>query len=203
MVCASSRTRAHRIRCPHPAEYLRIRRSTEVLFGQRRWCTELIAACNSTGVTPATGDFSFNNALTAELQRLAIIGRTFSAAELHEGMLARIQRKSNAQQELSSTPPTHQAAPVIIRLNGGHQYPSLALRAFRSKSDDNAAEAHRYQDRLWKRVVDRWETSIPAKIRTAIQARKEAELVETHTQNLMAKVHLQETAWFFQRRATD
>ncbi|TVY87185.1 Cyclic pyranopterin monophosphate synthase [Lachnellula willkommii] len=144
--------------------------------------TELIAACNSTGVTPATGELTFTSALIAELQRLAIIGRTFSASELHEGMLAHIQRKSNAHEALSATQPTLQAAPVIIRLNGGHQYPSIALRAFRSNSDDNAAEIHHYQARLWKRVVDRWETSIPAKIMSAIQERKQAEVIETQTE---------------------
>jgi hypothetical protein len=128
-------------------------------------------------VTPGSGEFTFTSALVSELRRLANIGRTFSVVDLHQSILAHLAQKNALHNAASysgwgNTPaPTLQADPTYVRLHGTTQRPSITLRAFQSMSEDPAAEAKNYQDRLLPRALNRWEKSMPAKILDGFIAR--------------------------------
>jgi len=134
----------------------------------------VIGACDFNATTPGTGNLTFTNVLTSELRELARLNKTFSALDLHGRIRAHIQRKIRAAEETQSTN-LSSAAPIYDRLNGGPRELNIILRAFASSSENVAAEVHRYKKRLLKEVLQRWENSIPAKIRKELLAPKEPE----------------------------
>jgi hypothetical protein len=99
--------------------------------------TELIAASPFDTLAPGPGELSFTGALIRELKDLAVSGEMFSVVELHRRVLANIIRQRTRLRFKVPRPlQWPSVSPVYVRLTGGVEVPSIALKPLSPKHEE-------------------------------------------------------------------